>query len=99
MMLALRVGDYLKSHSITWWALAFAVVMILNDWQDAGSVRKDDAWPWWLRLGLLLLAAFTVGALVNRLWASFVIGLVALYVDVRLLMHRIEEPANTIPKR
>jgi len=97
MMLALGLGDYLKTHVVIL-SLAFAVVMILNDWQDAKKIRKDDAWPWWLRLGLLLLAAFTGGALVNKLWPSFVIGLVALYVDARLLMRRIEEAPNTIPK-
>jgi hypothetical protein len=96
MMLALSLGHYLKTHSILL-SLAFAVVMILNDWQDSENTQKGDAWPWWLRIGLILLAAFTGGALVNELWPSFVIGLVALYVDARLLKRRIKDTANTIP--
>ena len=95
-MLALSSGDSLKAHSIIL-SLAFAVVMILNDWQDAENIRKDDG-RWWLRIGLMLLAGVTGGALANKLWSCFVIGLVALCVDARLLIRRIEKTANTIPK-
>jgi hypothetical protein len=97
MILALALGNYPKTDTILW-SLVFAVVMILNDWQDTKTVRKDDAWPWWLRLGLVLLASFSVGALVNKSWSGFVIGLVGFFVDVRLLMHRIAATTSASPK-
>ena len=98
MTLALGPSDYWKAHHIALIALslAFAVVMILNDWQDSQAIRKGDVW-WW-HLGLMLLVGFTIGAIVNGLWLSFVIGLVALYVDARLLKRRIESPPSASPK-
>ena len=90
-ILALSLGDYLKSHPIIL-SLVFAGVMILSDRQDAENIREGDAW--WRHLGLLLLAAFTLGAIVNRLWPSAVIGLVALYVGARLLRRRVEVTPN-----
>lgn len=97
-ILAPTFGDYWKNHHIALFllSLAFAVVMILNDWQDGKFAGKGGAW--WANLGFLLLSGFTVGAIVNKLWFSFVIGLVALCVDARLTMRRIEMPPNASPK-
>lgn len=82
MVLAFGFSNYLQSHPLLL-SLAFASVMILSDRQDAGFSRQGNMW--WFRLGVLLLSGFTFGALLNRLWTSFVIGLAALYIDLRLL--------------
>ena len=102
MILTLRVGDYWKTHHIALvtLSLVFAAVMIFHDWQESENVREGDAR--WLHLGMhlgiWLWGAFTIGALVNKLWSSFVIGLVALCFDARLLMRRIETTSNGSPK-
>ena len=87
VLLAGSLEDFLKSHMVMG-SLAFAAVMIFNDWQDSKHIRKGDVL--WLHLGFILLAAFTAGAAVNRLWPCVVVGLLGLYVDARLLMRRIK---------
>lgn len=95
MIAASSFGGFWEAHPVIL-SLGFAVVMILSDYQDSSSVRKNH--PWWLRVGLLLLAAFTVSALVKGFWPSALIGLLALYVDVRLLMRRKEPSPAANPK-